>query len=169
MLCSANITTFLLVTSVACRTRSRRHYHAIKERKRCELTEAAHIQSRICSEPWCKVLMNDGLCNRSEGLSYRCRRRNVTAGSRKLSADSQSNRTGVDDSKACCRSERSQGGVIWPPSTPPLQHTQLTPFRLQRLSEKGQHKNETSCSFNAWTHNNNSVITVREHYTQTGA
>lgn len=57
---------------------------------------------------------------RSEGLSYQCRRRNVTAGSGKLSADSESNRTGVDDSKACCRSERSQGGVIYPPSTPPL-------------------------------------------------
>lgn len=119
MLCSANITTFFLVTFVACRTSSRRHYHAIKEQKRCELTEAAHIQSRICSEPRCKLLMNNSLCNRSEGLSYRSRRRNVTAGSRKLSADSQSNRTGVDDSKACCRSERSQGGVIYPPSTPP--------------------------------------------------
>jgi predicted metal-binding protein len=63
MLCSANITTFLLVISVACRTRSRRHYHAIKEQKRCEFAEAAHIQNRICSEPWCKLLMNDGLCN----------------------------------------------------------------------------------------------------------
>jgi len=63
MLCSANITTFFLVTFVACRTRSRRHYHAIKEQKRCELTEAAHIQSRICSEPRCKLLMNDSLCN----------------------------------------------------------------------------------------------------------
>jgi hypothetical protein len=107
---------------------------------------------------------------RSEGLSYQCRRRNVTAGSGKLSADSESNRTGVDDSKACCVGVRDLRGEWFTPHQPlPLQHTQLTLFRLQRPSENEQHKNETSCSFNACTHNNNSVITVSEHYTQTGA
>jgi len=65
---------------------------------------------------------------------------------------------------------RDLRGEWFTPHQPlPLQHTQLTLFRLQRPSENEQHKNETSCSFNACTHNNNSVITVSEHYTQTGA